>query len=86
MTFRIPSDPGAVYLHPIDLRDRLPAISIPLRQADPRVRLDLQSLLDGTYSSGRYHRRLDYSRPCDPPLEGDEASWADGLLRREGRR
>jgi hypothetical protein len=86
VTFRVPSDPGAVYLHPINLRDRLPAISIPLRQHDPQVRLDLQAILDRTYSSGRYHRRLDYSRLCDPPLEGDEASWADELLRREGRR
>lgn len=86
VTFRVPSDPGAVYLHPIGLRDRLPAISIPLRQNDRQVRLDLQALIDRTYSSGRYHRRIDYSRPCDPPLEEGDTSWADELLRREGKR
>ena len=82
----IPGDPGAVYLHPIGLRDRLPAISIPLRRGDPRVTLDLQALLDRAYSSGRYHCRLDYSKPCEPPLEAADASWADALLRGAGKR
>lgn len=85
-TIRVPDDPGAVYLHPIGLRDRLPAISIPLRRDDPPVKLDLSALVERAYSTGRYDRRLDYSKPCDPPLEADEASWADDLLRRAGKR
>jgi hypothetical protein len=83
---RVPSDPGATYLYPMALRDRMPAITVPLRQHDPRVELDLQALLDHTYASGRYHRRLDYARPCDPPLDADDASWAETLLRQAGKR
>jgi hypothetical protein len=71
---------------PIALRDRLPAITIPLRRDDPPVRLDLQALLAHAYSSGRYHRRLDYSQPCDPPLEGEDATWAGDLLQGQGMR
>ena len=86
VTIRIPADPAAVYLHPIRLQDRLPAISIPLRQRDPEVRIDLQGLIERAYSSGRYDRCLDYSRPCDPPLEAVEAAWAEELLRQAGKR
>jgi len=57
-----------------------------LRQHDPRVEMDLQALLDHTYASGRYHRRFDYARACDPPLEADDASWAETLLRQAGKR
>ena len=85
-TFRIPSDPAATYLQPIGLRDRLPSISIPLRRGDPKVRIDLQALVDHAYSSGRYHLRLDYAKPCEPALEGDDASWAAELLRQAGKR
>jgi hypothetical protein len=86
VTIRVPSDPGAAYLQPIGLRDRLPAISIPLRQKDPKVTIDLQTLVERAYSTGRYHRRLDYSKPCDPPLEAGDDSWADALLRGAGMR
>src|SRR5437667_2683298 len=40
------------YLFP--LRERLPAIRVPLRAADPDVALDVQSLLDPCYDGGRY--------------------------------
>ncbi len=83
-TIRVPADPGAAYLYPIGLRARLPVLSIPLRQSDPRVTLDLQNLIERAYASGRYGRRLDYSRPCDPPL-GEDAAWAEELLRQTGK-
>lgn len=85
VTFRVPGDPAAAYLHPLTWRTRLPAISIPLREKDPRVRLDLQALVDHAYASGRYHRRLDYSKPCDPALPGEEAAWMEELLRQAGK-
>ena len=79
----IPHSKGELY--PIALADRLPTIAVPLRPGEPDVLVDLQSLLDRAYVNGRYDR-TDYARPCDPPLTGDEAAWADGLLRAAGRR
>ena len=31
-------------------------------------------------------RDIDYSEDPDPPLTGDDARWADALLREQGRR
>jgi len=85
VTVRIPSDPGAVYLYPLSLRERLPSIAIPLRPRDPEVRLDLQELVDLAYVNGRYARRLDYSKPLKWPLAADDAAWAADFLGRGGR-
>lgn len=65
----------------LKLRERLPGIRIPLRAGDPDIGLDLQSLIDQAYEAGAHDRTIDYARPCDPPLEGDDAAWADALLR-----
>lgn len=75
-TIRIPIHPESVYLQPISLRDKLPDLPIPLRSNDPQVQLALQPLLDQAYANGRYARRLDYTKPPTPPLEGDDAAWA----------
>jgi hypothetical protein len=86
VTFRISREPGFAWLYPVSFRDRLPSIVIPLRPDDPRVLLDLQELLDQTYASGRYARRMGYAEPLDPPLEGEEAAWTEELLRAAGKR
>jgi hypothetical protein len=70
----------------IPLRERLPAIAIPLRREDGDVSLDLQALIDQCYEAGRYADDIDYRDEPDPPLESDDAQWADALLREEGRR
>lgn len=85
-TVPLPADPGAVYLQPIWLADRLPDVPIPLRSTDEQVKLALQPLLDNAYMNGRYSRRLDYHTPLDPPLSPQEAAWADDLLRAAGKR
>ena len=72
-------------LFPVTIRQRLPVIPIPLRASDPDVRLDLQDLLARAYDAGRYDT-IDYTHPPQPPLEGEDAAWADQLLRRAGRR
>ena len=69
----------------LPLRERLPGIRIPLRNGDPDIVLDLQSLVDQAYEAGAYGRALDYRRPLDEPLAADDAAWADGLLRAAGR-
>ena len=75
-----------VELYPISLRQRLPAIAIPLRPEDRVAVLDLQAIFHECYADARYDRTTNYREPCDPPLEGDDAVWADQLLRGAGRR
>jgi hypothetical protein len=74
----------AVYRMP--LRARLPVLSIPLRETDADVPLDLQALLEQCYRNGGYEDDLDYTLPPEPPLDPDDARWAAALLRRQGRR
>lgn len=72
-------------LYAIPLRKRLPAIRIPLRETDPDVVLDLQPLIDRAYAEGAYDD-IDYRKPCVPPLDGEDAAWADELLKTAGKR
>jgi hypothetical protein len=62
------------------LRERLPAIRIPLRRTDPDVALDLQILVDQCYERGRYADVIDYSKPPHPPLPQEEAAWASEIV------
>ena len=71
-------------LYGISLRDRLPAIRIPLRRNDPDAVLDLQAVVDEAYEKGRYDD-IDYSQPPVPPLTGEDAAWAAELLKSAGR-
>jgi len=73
------------YLFPITLRQPLPDVPIPLRRTDRPVPLPLQALFDAVYEDGRYDQTVDYSRPLDPPLEAEDAAWAEQLLRAAGR-
>jgi hypothetical protein len=66
-------------------RERLPAIRLPLRERDNDVALDLQALIDRSYRYGRYEG-TDYAADPEPPLEGEDAAWADALLRAHGLR
>jgi len=84
-TVRRGNDPGQMELYPIDLRQRLPLLPIPLRPSDSPVTLDLQGLVDQAYRNGRYDRTTDYSKPCDPPLIEQDLEWANQLLRGAGR-
>lgn len=80
------ADPDFVDVYRIALRERLPAIPIPLRQSDSDLPLDLQPLLEHIYQKGRYGSIIDYRSDPEPPLDGDDARWADQLLRNKGRR
>lgn len=71
-------------VYPLPLRPRLPAFPVPLRPGEADVVVDLQPLLDRVYANGRYP--IDYRREPDPPLKGEDAAWADALLRAAGRR
>ena len=38
------------------------------------------------YDAGRYAQRLDYQRAPHAPLSGEDAAWAEALLREKGYR
>lgn len=65
-----------IEFYPISLRERLPAIKVPLRASDTDVRLDLQALIDQAYLNGSYGYDVDYSRPPLPPLDAADEAWA----------
>jgi hypothetical protein len=73
-------------LYAVPLRERLPVIAVPLREADADVTLDLQALLERCYDNGGYADDLDYETEPEPALPPDDAAWADTLLRERGHR
>ncbi len=79
-------EPTAVQNYAVPLRLRLPVIGVPLRQTDADVPLDLQALIEQCYRNGGYDDDIDYHSPLDPPLAREDDSWADELLRSQGRR
>ena len=60
---------------PIGLRDRLPAIPIPLSHGDADVLLDLRPPFDAVYDGAGYARYI-YAAAPDPPLDAADADWA----------
>ena len=67
-------------LFALPLRQRLPAIPIPLRKTDRPVALDLQAIFDEAYQNGRYDD-INYTQPPEPPLDPKDETWADALLK-----
>jgi hypothetical protein len=75
---------GEIYRVP--LYERLPVIQVPLRPSDADVPLDLQILIDQCYRNGGYDEDIDYQTAPDPPFSPADGSWADSLLRKQGKR
>jgi hypothetical protein len=61
---------------PRRLRNPLPTFGIPLVAPDPDIPLDLGAALDRVYEDGSYMLRVQYERPCSPPLEEPDQQWA----------
>ncbi len=80
------SQPHQAEVYRVSLRERLPIIRIPLRETDADARLDLQELIDKAYENGGYDLEIDYRVDPIPPLQGDDAVWAEALLREKGLR
>jgi hypothetical protein len=79
------SDLRANELYPVRLQERLPIIRVPLRDEDPDCPLDVQAMIDQCYVEGGYWD-LNYNIDPDPPLEGEDATWADAFLRSKNLR
>jgi hypothetical protein len=71
---------------PMRIQERLARIAVPLTAGYSDVVLDLQSVFDRTYDTGRYACRVDYSQPPPHPFPTDAAEWAEALLREQGLR
>jgi hypothetical protein len=52
----------------------------------PDVVLDMQAVFDRNYEEGAYAEQIDYTQEPVPPLTGEDAAWADALLRERGLR
>jgi hypothetical protein len=65
---------------PINVRQPLPTIPIPLLAPDPPVPLDLGQALRTAYERARYDLRVDYRKPPVPPLSPADASWVAALI------
>lgn len=77
--------PNTVEVYAMPLSSRLPTLSIPLREGDRDVALELQSVVARCYRNGRYDD-LNYAAEPRPPLSPHDEQWMDGLLRSKGLR
>lgn len=64
------------------LRSPFPNISIPLRDPDPDVLLDLGKLFKRAFETGPYLKVVRYDLSPDPSLAPQDAAWARGMLRK----
>lgn len=67
---------------PIQLRDRLPVIRIPLADDDPDARLDLQALRDRVFEEAGWMADDLYKWRLSPSLRGDDSAWVEQVLAR----
>jgi len=77
-----PEDRPRAGFWPIRLRDPLPMIPIPLRPPDPDACIDLQAIVHRLYDAARYERYIYQGSPV-PPLDLDDAAWAQQFLPRD---
>jgi len=71
---------------PLTLRDRLPAVPVPLLPDDADVLLDLQQTFTATYDLLGYDLAIDYTRPPEPPLDDRASALAGSFLHAAGLR
>lgn len=64
----------------LGLRDRLPAIPIPLTPGHAEPTLDLQAVVHEVYDAAGYALHI-YQYPPEPPLPPADAAWAEEIVR-----
>jgi hypothetical protein len=74
------SNIGVLDLWPVQLRDELLSVPVPLQAPDEDVTLNLQSILSTIYTVARYDLSIDYQQPPAPPLTGQDAEWVRTML------
>jgi hypothetical protein len=68
------------------VRQPIPDFPLPLQRGEEEPLVPLNALLHELYDRAGYDLRLNYRGAPEPPLEGDDAAWADALLRDKGMR
>jgi hypothetical protein len=69
---------------PVRLREQLPVIPIPLRQADGAAHVDLQEVLNRAYDGPGYEHVI-YAGTPEPPLSAEDDAWARHLIAAQWR-
>jgi hypothetical protein len=75
-----------VEVWPVQLREKLPTVPVPLLEPDPDVPLNLGAVVARVYERGGYAVLIDYSQPPCPPLSDEDATWLDAHLRAQRAR
>jgi hypothetical protein len=74
-----------VIVWPIQLKEKLPTVPVPLRAPDLDVTLDLGRIVADVYERGAYDLQLDYTKDPPPPkLYAEEAAWVQQHLQTRG--
>jgi hypothetical protein len=71
-------------VHAWTVRDRLPAIPIPLEVPDPDVVIDLHEVYTTTFARGPYDDLVRYDQPIGVPMADDMRNWVNGRLESGG--
>ena len=73
-----------VTVWPVQLRNKLPVVPVPLLKPDPDISLDLNFVIAAVYRQGAYDKQINYRQPPPPPeLSSEEQAWVESLLKRE---
>ena len=74
-------DVETYYVYPMNLKEPLATIEVPLLPGDAAISLDLQAVFDRCYDAGPYAREVDYGESqIIPPLDANQAAWATAML------
>ena len=65
---------------PMEIREPLKVIPVPVRPEDADAALDLQRMVDLAYERAGYELRVDYRKDPVPPLQHDTSEWARGII------
>ena len=68
---------------PIQLREPLPVLPIPLIRPDDPVPLDIAQALRTAYQRARYDLRINYHSPPTPRLDKKDVAWAHALIEQQ---
>jgi len=72
--------------YPFTVRQAIPSFSLPLQPEDEEPIIDLNEILHALYDRAGYDLRINYRTEPIPPLDKDDAPWADTLLHKAGLR
>jgi hypothetical protein len=75
---------GDLYL--FSVRQPIPDFSLPLQPGDNEPVVELNRIIHDLYERAGYDLRINYRGAATPPLEGEDAVWADEMLREAGAR